>query len=297
MSDPEKPRRAFHPADRRSNPALRPCSLAARGSWIEGVAIVHRARPCGHLLIDGRPVTDTPLAVSVGAPPERIPALVRDPSSAGAFSRTRKGAIYSRRMTRDEKEARISRKNAQKGFDVRFCKQKRNPPWDNPPLKPPLKPKSLEVRVRVKKEEAVASSKKPPGAIGNAGCGAGRRLGGATGVTGGENDAGSRRGTRLPGDWRPDGEGMRYAAGRGFGPERIGELIEAFRDYWAARPGAGGVRCDWAAVWRTWVRNEIKFHGAPGAAGRHAGGVDPGVDGFAGAAAEVARRLRQKSGR
>ena len=160
MSDPEKPRMKFHPADRRSDPALRPCSLAARGSWIECVAIMHRARPCGHLLIDGRPVTDTPLAVSVGAPPERIPALVRDPSSAGVFSRTRKGVIYSRRMTRDEKKARISRKNAQKGFDARFCKQKRNPPWDNPPLKPPLKPKSLEVRVRVKKEEAVASSKK-----------------------------------------------------------------------------------------------------------------------------------------
>ena len=133
MSDPEKPWMKFHPADRRSDPALRPCSLAARGSWIEGVAIVHRARPCGHLLIDGRPVTDTPLAVSVGVPPERIPALVRDPSPAGAFSRTRKGAIYSRRMTRDEKEARISRKNAQKGFDASFCKQRRNPPWDNPP--------------------------------------------------------------------------------------------------------------------------------------------------------------------
>ena len=137
MSDPEKPRMKFHPADRRSDPALRPCSPAARGSWIECVAIMHRAQPCGHLLIDGRPVTDTPLAVSVGAPPERIPALVRDPSPAGAFSRTRKGAIYSRRMTRDEKKARISRKNGQKGFDASFCKQKRNPPWDNPPSSPP----------------------------------------------------------------------------------------------------------------------------------------------------------------
>ena len=160
MSDPEKPRMKFHPADRRSDPGLRPCSLAARGSWIECIAIMHRVRPYGHLLIDGRPVTDTPLAVSVGVPPERIPALVRDPSSAGVFSRTRKGAIYSRRMTRDEKEARISRKNTQKGFDARFCKQKRNRALGYPPLKPPLKPKSLEVRVRVKKEEAVASSKK-----------------------------------------------------------------------------------------------------------------------------------------
>ena len=160
MSDPEKPWMKFHPADWRSDPALRLCSLAARGLWIECIAIMHRAQPYGHLLINGRPVTDAQLAVSVGAPPEQIPALVRELSSAGVFSRTRKGVIYSRRMTRDEKKAKISRKNGKKGGNAMLCKQRENPPWDNPPLKPPDKPKSLESRVRVKKEEAVASSKK-----------------------------------------------------------------------------------------------------------------------------------------
>ena len=137
MSDPEKPWMKFHPADWRSDPGLRLCSLAARGLWIECIAIMHRAQPYGHLLINGRPVTDAQLAVSVGAPPEQIPALVRELSSAGVFSRTRKGVIYSRRMTRDEKKAQTARKNGQKGFEAKLCKQKRNRALGYPPQAPP----------------------------------------------------------------------------------------------------------------------------------------------------------------
>ena len=31
---------------------------------------------------------------------------------------------------------------------------------------------------------------------------------------------------------------------------------ERFRDYWTARPGAGGRKLDWQATWRNWVREE-----------------------------------------
>lgn len=34
------------------------------------------------------------------------------------------------------------------------------------------------------------------------------------------------------------------------------EVFENFRDYWLAKPGAGGVKLDWFATWRTWVRKE-----------------------------------------
>jgi len=30
----------------------------------------------------------------------------------------------------------------------------------------------------------------------------------------------------------------------------------AFRDYWIAKPGKDGVKLDWAATWRNWVRRE-----------------------------------------
>lgn len=33
------------------------------------------------------------------------------------------------------------------------------------------------------------------------------------------------------------------------------ETFDAFRDYWIAQPGSKGVKADWMATWRNWVRN------------------------------------------
>jgi hypothetical protein len=32
--------------------------------------------------------------------------------------------------------------------------------------------------------------------------------------------------------------------------------FEAFRDWWVAAPGGKGLKADWFATWRTWVRNQ-----------------------------------------
>ena len=52
----------FYPSDWRADQALRSCSVAARGLWIECMCIMHEADPYGHLVVNGRPVTDTLLA-------------------------------------------------------------------------------------------------------------------------------------------------------------------------------------------------------------------------------------------
>lgn len=51
-----------------------------------------------------------------------------------------------------------------------------------------------------------------------------------------------QRGTRLPKDWMPE-EHL----------DRQDELA-AFRDYWVAQPGQRGVKLDWQATWRNWIR-------------------------------------------
>jgi len=50
------------------------------------------------------------------------------------------------------------------------------------------------------------------------------------------------RGSRLPPDWMPK--------------EHLDEKLELekFRDYWIAQPGQKGVKTDWDATWRNWVR-------------------------------------------
>ena len=98
-----RPWMKFYPADWQADQALRSVGLEARGLWLECMCIMHRAEPYGHLVVNGRPVTDVQLAVLAGTPPDRVPALMAELATAGVLSRNRAGTIYSRRMTRDEK--------------------------------------------------------------------------------------------------------------------------------------------------------------------------------------------------
>ena len=36
----------------------------------------------------------------------------------------------------------------------------------------------------------------------------------------------------------------------------IQKTFDSFKDYWVAKPGAGGVKLDWQATWRNWVRSQ-----------------------------------------
>jgi hypothetical protein len=63
------------------------------------------------------------------------------------------------------------------------------------------------------------------------------------------------RGSRLAPDWKPDGEGVRFAQSLGLNPEGI---AAQFRDYWHAKPGKDAVKLDWPATWRGWCRREAE---------------------------------------
>jgi len=54
------------------------------------------------------------------------------------------------------------------------------------------------------------------------------------------------RGSRLPQDWTPEGDYDR-------------EELERFRDYWIAKAGKDGVKLDWQATWRNWLRNSKQW--------------------------------------
>lgn len=62
------------------------------------------------------------------------------------------------------------------------------------------------------------------------------------------------RGERLPADWNPDADDMAWARKErpDLGPEAE---ADRFRDYWTAKPGKDGVKLDWKATWRNWIRN------------------------------------------
>ena len=65
----------------------------------------------------------------------------------------------------------------------------------------------------------------------------------------------TQRGSRLPIDFE-----MEDAWGEFCEQERPDltpkKVFDGFKDFWIAKAGAGGVKLDWFATWRNWVRNQ-----------------------------------------
>lgn len=75
-------------------------------------------------------------------------------------------------------------------------------------------------------------------------------------------ERGDARGARLPLDWKPTTELQAWASRKR--PDLdAAETLAKFRDHWAAAPGAKGVKLDWDATYRNWVRNEKRGPGTP----------------------------------
>lgn len=64
----------------------------------------------------------------------------------------------------------------------------------------------------------------------------------------------SSRGSRLPTDFTITEE-MRAWAQREYPAVPIDLETDKFRDYWQSQSGSRGVKLDWQATWRNWIRN------------------------------------------
>jgi hypothetical protein len=105
----------FYPSDWRADPALRMCSIAARGLWMEMLCVMHEAEPRGSLLVNGKPLSQRQLAGLAGIALDEASTLISELEEAGVFSRDDDGTIYSRRIRRDEEKAAEDKANGGKG--------------------------------------------------------------------------------------------------------------------------------------------------------------------------------------
>jgi hypothetical protein len=98
----KRPSFQFYPADWRKDMALQSCSVAARGLWVDMLCIAHECEPYGHLTVNGRPMTPAQIGRHTGLTERECSRLVAELEDSGVLSRTDEGAIFSRRMVRDE---------------------------------------------------------------------------------------------------------------------------------------------------------------------------------------------------
>lgn len=65
----------------------------------------------------------------------------------------------------------------------------------------------------------------------------------------------AQRGTRLPQDFGLPSDWIEFCSQQR--PDLVpGEVFAGFRDYWIAQPGQRGIKTDWTATWRNWVRRQ-----------------------------------------
>jgi hypothetical protein len=113
----KRPASQYYWGDWRRDTALQSCSLTSRGLWHEMNCLMHDCEPYGHLCVGTSPMQPAQLARLVGVTPKECAELLAELEAAGVFSRASDGAIYSRRMVRDEdlRERRARGGNAGKG--------------------------------------------------------------------------------------------------------------------------------------------------------------------------------------
>jgi hypothetical protein len=66
------------------------------------------------------------------------------------------------------------------------------------------------------------------------------------------------RGQRLADDWFPTAQDL-AVADELVGAHRARTELDKFRDHWKQQPGGKGVKLDWNAAWRNWIRRAAEF--------------------------------------
>lgn len=141
----KRPAFQFYPADWRKDLELQSCGIAARGLWVEMMCVMHEAEPYGFLTLNGKPMTDSQAASACRVTPRQYRELLGELQAAGVPGKNADGAIYSKRMVRDE-ALRLARaeggksgaEHGAKGAD--HGKKGGRPKTATGVLKPPLKP-------------------------------------------------------------------------------------------------------------------------------------------------------------
>lgn len=84
-----------------------------------------------------------------------------------------------------------------------------------------------------------------------------------------------KRGSRMSETWAPTQMDYAHATKAGLSPQEINHETDQFRDYHISK---GTISKDWAASWRTWCRNSVKWKAERGQNGRANRGAPKGTN-------------------
>ena len=122
----------FYPSDWLSDEALRGCSPAARGLWVDMICLMAKSKRHGYLLAGDKPMGAEHIARIFGESIETTSGLLVELAQAGVYS-IEQDIIFSRKMVKYESSRKSSRdrllrwRNANETKMKRFCNANETP--------------------------------------------------------------------------------------------------------------------------------------------------------------------------
>lgn len=122
MKKHDLPAMPFYFGDWLKCPEVRALDLDVRMVWFEMLGLMWESTERGYLTINGKPVSDSVITKILGILPDVLDRALRQMEEYGVFSRRDDGAIYCRRMIKDEAIRQAKSKAGKQGMDVRYSK-------------------------------------------------------------------------------------------------------------------------------------------------------------------------------
>lgn len=117
----------FYPGDWMKDPNLRRCSRAARGMWADMLCLMFECADRGVLATGGTPWSDEEIAAAATGDLSEGLACISELLRKGVAHRNSSGAIFSKRMVRDEQKRRADRerkRNSRNKKSTGFARKK-----------------------------------------------------------------------------------------------------------------------------------------------------------------------------
>jgi hypothetical protein len=155
----------FNPGDWHKDQGVQALDLAHRGAWFELLLMMHDSDERGVLLVNGQPMPDAVIARRLGLDNQSANQILTTLITYGVASRRESdGALFCRRMVKDENLRRVRTAAGKKGGNPRLLNQAANqkPTTGDKQIPTPSSSSSISSSSSNNKEEVAMQS--PPNA-------------------------------------------------------------------------------------------------------------------------------------
>ncbi|GAB3838676.1 hypothetical protein [Hymenobacter jeollabukensis] len=256
------PAMQFYPGDWHKDQGVQALDLMQRGAWFELLLMMHDSDERGVLLVNGQPMPDAVVARRLGLDNQTANQILTILLTYGVASRRESdGALYCRRMVRDERLRQIRQEAGRKGGNPRLLNQtdKQIPTTGDKQMPTPSFSSSLSPSGS---EEGAADAAPPAKPV--------RKLSGATKLPsrGQGRAAPASEAKRRPAAPPVLSEVQAYAAEQYPASSEAQTEAAAFHDHFQSngwRVGGKTPMVDWQAAFRGWMRRRANFQPATAA--------------------------------